>query len=230
MQKIRVISLAATTALFVFCAAFDAPAAKAAEAKTETVSVPELPNVDKLIYGEVSYPDSSNGESSAPGPEDDSSKTIPAAVPELPSVDKLLSDPALQTKVIKPGEKTGISVTAISIPKLSNAPKQLSPIAQIKLLYTQGKYRDCLNIIESGRPSELTHYYAGLCYQGQGQLSRANSEFQWAASYAKDPLIRYNAQMALQSVSSYAKSRTYAGQGNNFARTAGGGRGAVRRG
>ncbi len=232
MTKKPVLSIAVTTAFSVICAAsipsLSSTAIAAETSESEATTVPELPNMDKLIYGEVSYPDNPNTTSSSQEPDASKNSEQAAAVPEF-NIGKHLGDPNAPLKL--PSEKTGISGTAITVPKLSpSVPKGMSPVVQMKLLYKQGKFRDCLNVIEQNRPSELSKYYAGLCYQGQGQLSRATSEFQWVASYAKDPLIKYNAQMALQTVGTYAKARTYAGQGNNFARAAGGGGGyAVRR-
>ncbi|MCA9803834.1 MAG: hypothetical protein KC777_17810 [Cyanobacteria bacterium HKST-UBA02] len=86
--------------------------------------------------------------------------------------------------------------------------------------YTQGRYRDALDKIAAMPPSDMTHYYAGLCYQGQGQLRSAASEFQWVASYSKNPGLQANASAALNSVSRYAARRTYTGNGNNYSRVA----------
>lgn len=99
----------------------------------------------------------------------------------------------------------------------ANSLAGMTPINQVKLLYKQGKYRDALNVIARMKPTELTYYYTGLCYQGQGQLTKAAHAFAYTASVAKDPTIRYNAQVAQRAVASYARGRTYAGQGNMFA-------------
>jgi len=107
----------------------------------------------------------------------------------------------------------------------SSATKQNSSFANeamksVHQSYTQGRYRDALDKIAAMPPSDITHYYAGLCYQGQGQLQSASSEFQWVASYSKNPRLQANATAALNSVSRYASRRTYTGNGNNYSRVA----------
>lgn len=107
----------------------------------------------------------------------------------------------------------------------SSATRQNSSIANeamksVHQSYTQGRYRDALDKIAIMPPSDITHYYAGLCYQGQGQLQSAASEFQWVASYSKNPRLQANATAALDSVSRYASRRTYSGNGNNYSRVA----------
>ncbi len=105
-------------------------------------------------------------------------------------------------------------------------------IKEVKAAYDAGRWKAALDIIATMKPTELTHYYTGLCYQGQNQLAKAASEFQWIATYGKDPRLKYNAQVILNSLSAYSTRRTYQGQGNLFARTSGGyGRGGgTRRG
>lgn len=105
-------------------------------------------------------------------------------------------------------------------------------VKAMKADYDAGRWKDALNKIAKMKPTELTHYYTGLCYQGQNQLARAASEFQWIAAYGKDPRLKYNSQVILNSLQAYSTRRTYQGQGNIFARTSGGyGRsGGARRG
>lgn len=105
-------------------------------------------------------------------------------------------------------------------------------IKEVKAFYDAGRWKDALDKIATMKPSELTHYYTGLCYQGQNQLAKAATEFQWIATYGKDQRLKYNAQIILNSLSAYSTRRTYQGQGNIFARTSGGyGRGGgTRRG
>jgi hypothetical protein len=105
-------------------------------------------------------------------------------------------------------------------------------IKEVKEAYAGGRWKAALDIIATMKPTELTHYYTGLCYQGQNQLAKAASEFQWIATYGKDQRLKYNAQVILNSLSAYSTRRTYQGQGNLFARTSGGyGRGGgTRRG
>lgn len=148
------------------------------------------------------------------------------------STDPLADQPAATSA---PETKTPTATVAVAKPAVTpNATpvnKALPPMAQVKLLYKDGKFKDAQNILASMKPTELTHYYQGLCYQGQGQLKQAAYEFNYVASYAKDPMVKYNATVALRAVNSYASARTYSGQGNNFARVAaGGGSRPMRRG
>ncbi len=108
-------------------------------------------------------------------------------------------------------------VTANMVPAATPPGKAIAPMAQVMLSYKQGKYRDALQQMTTIKPTELTHYYAGLCYQGLGQLGRAKAEFAYVASIARTPSVKQHAQLALRNVSNYASARTYAGQGNNFA-------------
>lgn len=102
-------------------------------------------------------------------------------------------------------------------------------IKEVKAAYDAGHWKEALDKIATMTPTELTHYYTGLCYQGQNQLAKAATEFQWIATYGKDQRLKYNSQVILNSLSAYSTRRTYQGQGNIFART-GGGRGGSRRG
>lgn len=92
-------------------------------------------------------------------------------------------------------------------------------IKEVKAAYDAGRWKEALKKIATMKPTELTHYYTGLCYQGQNQLAKAASEFQWIATYGKDPRLKYNAQVILNSLQAYSTRRTYQGQGNIFART-----------
>lgn len=197
-------------------------------------------NVQVSFAAETAEPVKSTEMASAATP---TTETTPAAAeiaePQLPNVDHLLGGDDNSGLSGSVTTTTTIDETAMVTPPKkivpAAAPKSASsvpPMTQVKLLYKQGKYLDSLKMIATMKPTELTHYYAGLCYQGQGQLQKAAAEFGYVASIAKDPLIKYNANVALQAVSSYSKSRTYAGQGNVFARApgGGGGGGARRRG
>jgi len=95
-------------------------------------------------------------------------------------------------------------------------------IKEVKALYDAGRWKEALNKIGTMKSTDLTHYYTGLCYQGQNQLMKAASEFQWIAAYGKDPKLKYNSQVILNSLQAYSTRRTYQGQGNTFARTSGG--------
>jgi hypothetical protein len=162
--------------------------------------------------------------------------------PEMPNFDKLLEPETPQVSGSSTGDtrsalstesapvNTSQTAMAISKPQSPATAPKLAPLAQVKQHYKDGKFKDALNVISTMRPTEITHYYAGLCYQGQGQLTQAAQEFNFVASYARDPMVKYNAQQALNTVSAYAKSRTYAGQGNKFARVTTAAPRAVRRG
>lgn len=96
-------------------------------------------------------------------------------------------------------------------------------IKEVKEHYTAGRWKDALKKIATMKPNDLTHYYTGLCYQGQNQVAKAAMEFQWIATYGKDPKLKYNSQVILNSLSAYSSSRRYAGQGNEFSRVSRGG-------
>lgn len=95
-------------------------------------------------------------------------------------------------------------------------------IKEVKAAYDAGRWKDALKKIALMKPNELTHYYTGLCYQGQNQLAKAASEFQWIATYGTDARLKYNSQVILNSLQAYSSRRTYQGQGNNFAGTSAG--------
>lgn len=108
--------------------------------------------------------------------------------------------------------------------QLPNSVSTKPSIESAKLSYKNGRWKEALDTIAQLKQTDKTHYYAGLCYQGQGQLRAAAGEFQWVASFSKDPLLKYNATRALVAVGSYSRTRAaYQGQGNNFARTTTGG-------
>lgn len=180
---------------------------------------PEIPSVDHLLNGSGS----SDGKPCSADPmEEAASSATETSVPH---------DTPLSTQ---PAPPAIVSAKAVAKP----AAKPMSQINQVKLLYKQGKYRDALGVIAKMKQTDLTYYYTGLCYQGQGQLTQAAQAFSFTASVAKDPVVKYNAQVAQRAVASYASRRTYSGQGNNFASATmeyrqsggGGGGGAVRRG
>ncbi|HMP52740.1 MAG TPA: hypothetical protein PKD05_14395 [Candidatus Melainabacteria bacterium] len=91
-------------------------------------------------------------------------------------------------------------------------------IKAVHTLYSSGQYKDALKLIGKMPQSDLTHYYSGLSYQGLNQTSRASAEYNWVVSYSKNEKLRQNASRALKSVRSYSRARTYAGNGNVYAR------------
>lgn len=103
----------------------------------------------------------------------------------------------------------------------SSASKKADPaLKSVHESYSKGNYREALNKLANMPQTDMTHYYAGLSYQGLNQLSSAASEYQWVATYSKNERLRTNAQSALSTVQRYASRRTYSGNGNNFARVA----------
>ncbi len=206
---------------------------------TLCLAVSLLANAQIAFASETAEPTKPTETASAATPATEAAPAAEVAEPQLPNVDHLLGGDDSSGLSGSVTTTTTIDETAMAAPPKKVAPAATSkptsavpPMTQVKLLYKQGKYLDSLKIIATMKPTELTHYYAGLCYQGQGQLQKAAAEFGYVASIAKDPLIKYNANVALQAVSSYSRSRTYAGQGNVFARApvGGGGGGARRRG
>lgn len=175
---------------------------------TEEVTLPDVDNLLNDTAGSTTGV--SNG---AQDPMMEPTGSTPA-----PPSTTALAAPSGSTPSAAPGPAQAPAQNAVAKPvPAANSLTGMTPINQVKLLYKQGKYRDALNVIASMKQSELTYYYAGLCYQGQGQLAKAAQAFAYTASVAKDPTIRYNAQVAQRAVASYARGRTYAGQGNMFA-------------
>lgn len=134
-----------------------------------------------------------------------------------PMADIPVETPVIEQTVVKPLPAASTTVPAKA--PVKTPAKPVSQLDQLKTLYRAGKYRDALALIAKMKQSELTHYYTGLCYQGQGQLAQAAQEFNFTASIARDPKLKYNAQVAQRAVAAYASNRTYKGQGNFFAKT-----------
>lgn len=220
----RSVSTAASIAIaFVSANAITQPVSAAAtenDIAKQIEKAPEIPNVDHLLNDSSTA--TSKPCSAAPMAEPTDANTCSES-PTNSSADAPTAQPA---------PPAIIPAKAIAKP----AGKPMSQIDQVKSLYRAGKYRDALAVIAKMKQSDLTYYYTGLCYQGQGQLTQAAQAFSFTASVAKDPVIKYNAAVAQRAVASYASRRTYSGQGNNFAaataayRQSGGGGGAVRRG
>ena len=122
------------------------------------------------------------------------------------------------TAALASGKKKSGS-SAKKADKASTADKQtVVKLREVQRSYSAGRYRDALDIITTMTPTALTHYYTGLCYHGMNQTRQAAAEYQWVASYARDPQLRINASKALNSLTAYSQRRTYQGQGNVFAR------------
>lgn len=158
--------------------------------------------------------------------------------PEMPDVDldKVLAEPEAGATAtdMKQGEvKVDVTVPdaqatptdraaavgMVKPPAVKSIDPNLPPMVFVQKSYKEGRYRDALVKLSGIKPqSDKTHYWAGLCYQGQGQLQKAQMEFNWVASFSKNPQLKYNASLALRTVSRYGSSRSYGGQGNGFAR------------
>lgn len=92
----------------------------------------------------------------------------------------------------------------------------------IKLVVYEKKYKDAFDIFDrldrNGFCRDKTHYYMGLCKHNMNQLQEAAQHYQVVYSFSKDPQLKYLAAVGYGQVAKYAKNRTYAGQGNLFAR------------
>lgn len=97
----------------------------------------------------------------------------------------------------------------------------------VRLVYDK-KYKDAYEIFErldrNGYCRDKTHYYIAYCFHNMNQLAQAAQHYQVVSSFSKDPQLKYLAAVGYSQVERYAASRTYAGQGNLFARLSTGGR------
>ncbi len=97
----------------------------------------------------------------------------------------------------------------------------------VKLVYDK-KYKDAYEIFDrldrNGYCRDKTHYYIAYCFHNMNQLAQASQHYQVVSSFSKDPQLKYLAAVGYGQVQKYAASRTYAGQGNLFARLSTGGR------
>lgn len=86
--------------------------------------------------------------------------------------------------------------------------------------YAAGKYAACLQKLESlgqsGKSSDLAHYYKALCHQRTNQTAQAKSEYLWVAKNSSNASLRANAGTALRSLSKAAAHSSYNGAGNVF--------------
>jgi len=89
---------------------------------------------------------------------------------------------------------------------------------------TAGKYKDALDKLDvldrTGWCCDKVHYYMGLCYHNLNQLQAAEQHYSIVYNFSKDPVLKYNAQVGYEQAAKYAANRTYAGQGNFFAKIA----------
>lgn len=59
-------------------------------------------------------------------------------------------------------------------------------------------------VAATNRSDILSHYYMALCYQSTNQLALAAREYQWVATYSKDPALKGKAQAGAAQLSKYA--------------------------
>lgn len=92
----------------------------------------------------------------------------------------------------------------------------------VKLAVNEKKYKDALDIFDrldrNGFCRDKTHYYMALCFHNMNQTQVAAQHYQVVYNYSKDPQLKYLAAVGYNQVAKYAANRTYAGQGNIFAR------------
>lgn len=93
--------------------------------------------------------------------------------------------------------------------------------------YNSKSYKDALEKLQTlprtGQGSDKAHYYMALCYQATNQIGAATTEYNTVYRNSKDSTLRYNSAVALQGLQKWGQHRAYAGNGNNFARSGGGG-------
>ena len=92
----------------------------------------------------------------------------------------------------------------------------------VKLAVYEKKYKDALEIFDrldrNGFCRDKTHYYMALCYHNMNQTQVAAQHYQVVYNFSKDAQLKYLAAVGYNQVAKYAANRTYAGQGNLFAR------------
>lgn len=81
--------------------------------------------------------------------------------------------------------------------------------------YKAGRYSQSLaqfQAVSAANPADaLSHYYMALCYQGLNQVASATQQYQWVATYSRDPSLRSMAQAGLARLAQYSARRTYGG-------------------
>ena len=101
----------------------------------------------------------------------------------------------------------------------------------VKLVIYEKKYKDAFDIFDrldrTGFCRDKTHYYMALCLHNLNQTQQAAQHYQVVYNYSKDPQLKYLAAVGYGQVAKYASNRTYAGQGNLFARMSTGGSNAA---
>ena len=117
----------------------------------------------------------------------------------------------------KKGKKAAAKVAAYP-PEFNDA---------VRLVIYDKKYKDAFDIFDrldrNGFCRDKTHYYMALCKHNMNQTQEAAMHYQVVYNYSKDPQLKYLAAVGYGQVAKYAANRTYAGQGNLFARMSTGG-------
>ncbi|MBA3995167.1 MAG: hypothetical protein C0469_16735 [Cyanobacteria bacterium DS2.3.42] len=97
----------------------------------------------------------------------------------------------------------------------------------IGLVLIEKKYKEAFDIFSrldrTGFCRDKTHYYMALCLHNMNQTQAAAQHYEVVYNYSKDPQLKYLASVGYSQVARYAANRTYAGQGNTFARLSAGG-------
>lgn len=87
--------------------------------------------------------------------------------------------------------------------------------------YKDRKYSQSLGqfkqLHDAGMCNSLIHYYMALNYQSLNQIAAAKQEYQTVARGSNNSL-KQNAEVALASLDRWSQHRSYAGNGNVFAR------------
>lgn len=81
-------------------------------------------------------------------------------------------------------------------------------------LYEDKSYSNALRLLDrlnQSKPMDMSHYYAGLCYQNLNQVQRAEDEFKWVYCQGKDARLRYYSWSALNTLAKYKAHRVVAG-------------------
>jgi len=108
------------------------------------------------------------------------------------------------------------------VAKKKEAPYPPEFTKAVKLALYEKKYKDALEIFDwldrNGFCRDKTHYYMALCYHNLNQTQVAAQHYQVVYNYSKDRQLKYLAAVGYNQVAKYASNRTYAGQGNIFAR------------
>lgn len=69
-------------------------------------------------------------------------------------------------------------------------------------------------VATANRSDILSHYYMALCYQSTNQLALASREYQWVATYSKDPALKAKAQAGATQLSKYSTASSGAASGS----------------